>query len=114
MKVVRVYTGDDNRSHFEEIDLPFAADGETTPPIPNTGVVFRRRSLGFVLDWHPAPRHQWVINLEGESEIEVGDGTIRRLGPGDALLAEDLTGQGHILRGVGDVPLVTLSIPLES
>jgi hypothetical protein len=43
----------------------------------------------------------------------VGDGTIKRIGPGDVLLAEDLTGQGHITRVVGDQQRFYAVIPLE-
>jgi len=39
-----------------------------------------------------------VVNLSGLVEIEVGDGSKRRLGAGDILLADDTTGQGHITR----------------
>ena len=37
----------------------------------------------------------------GQMEVGVGDGTVRRFGPGDAVLFEDLTGQGHTARTVG-------------
>jgi len=43
----------------------------------------------------------------------VGDGTVTRLGPGDVLLAEDLTGQGHITRVVGDQPRFYAIVPLK-
>jgi hypothetical protein len=43
-------------------------------------------------------------------EIGVGDGTKRSLGPGDILMAEDLTGHGHTTLAVGD--RVTVSVPL--
>ena len=37
----------------------------------------------------------------------MGDGTVVRVGPGDVLLAEDLTGRGHVTRAVGtDAPLL--------
>jgi hypothetical protein len=45
-------------------------------------------------------------------EVEVGDGTKRRFGSGDVLVAEDLTGKGHITRGVGQQPRVSLAVPL--
>ena len=51
-------------------------------------------------DYHCAPQRQFVIHLKGAGEIEVGDGTKRRFGVGDVLLADDTTGQGHISRGV--------------
>jgi hypothetical protein len=34
------------------------------------------------------------------------------VGPGDVLLAEDLTGQGHITRVVGTEPRLYATVPL--
>jgi quercetin dioxygenase-like cupin family protein len=76
-------------------------------------VTFRLSPPGYVLSWHCAPRRQYTITLAGEAEVEVGDGTIKRIGPGDVLLAEDLTGQGHITRVVGDQQRFYAVIPLE-
>jgi hypothetical protein len=45
-------------------------------------------------------------------EIETGLGEKRVLGPGDVLVAEDLTGKGHITRSVGVAPRVSLAVPL--
>ena len=46
-------------------------------------------------------------------EVTVGDGSVRVLNPGDVLLAEDLTGQGHEIRGLGDQPFLRVTIPLD-
>jgi hypothetical protein len=46
-------------------------------------------------------------------DIEIGDGTVRRLGPGEILLAEDTTGQGHISRAVDGQPRTCLFVPLD-
>ena len=54
-----------------------------------------------------------MVNLEGDVEIEVGDGTKRVLRAGDVLLAEDTTGQGHISRAVDGKPRKTLFITLD-
>jgi hypothetical protein len=43
---------------------------------------------------------------------EIGDGTRRRFGPGTIFLAEDLSGRGHLARGVGEEDRVSLYIPL--
>jgi hypothetical protein len=43
--------------------------------------------------------------------IVIGDGTTRRFGPGDAVLFEDLTGQGHTSWSVGGDRL-TVIVPL--
>ena len=102
MKATRVYTGDDGRSHLEELDIALAPGryGDLSSIVPVTGVIFRQTPMGAALDFHNAPWRQFVITLEGVAEIECGDGTKRRFGPGDILLADDTTGQGHITREV--------------
>jgi hypothetical protein len=115
----RVYSGPDGQSHLEEMPLamkPFldteGAYGEAAPTQPATGITFRVSPPGYVLDWHCAPRRQYSISLSGLAEIEVGDGTVARVGPGDVVLAEDLTGRGHVTRVVGDQPRFYAIVPL--
>ncbi len=109
---VRIYTGPDNQSHFEDLEIP-PPGVEATELQAVKGISFARRPAGNVMDWHHAPRRQYVIGLGGESEITVGDGSTRRLGPGSVLLAEDLTGQGHKLEVVSKDDRITLAIPLD-
>ena len=116
MKITRVYTGPDNRSHFEDREVPLKDGGRggfMSELIKATGVVFRETDGSYNFDFHNAPRRQYVVNLEGEVEIEVGDGTKRLLRTGDILLAEDTTGQGHISRAVGGKPRKSLFITLD-
>ena len=101
----RLYTGDDNQSHMEEYNPPDI--------LPAVSVVFRRHEPGNFIDWHTAPRKQFIVTLEGQVEIGTGDGTVHILGPGDMMLAEDLTGQGHTTRAVGAIPRVSIAIPLD-
>ena len=119
-RIWRVYSGADGKSHIEELPLamkPFTdtegAYGEAGPTQAATGITFRVSPPGYKLDWHCAPRRQYSISLTGETEIEVGDGTVARLGPGDVVLAEDLTGQGHVTRVVGDQPRFYAIVPLK-
>lgn len=116
MKIVRIYTGGDQQSHFEEMELSFEAGEkmQTTVLQAASGVVFRRAPVGQVLDWHPAPRRQYVVTLSGEWDIECGDGTVRRFRAGDVMLAEDLTGQGHTSKVVGSQAHVFMTVPLAS
>ena len=116
MKIVRVYTGADNKSHFEDIEVQLKDGGKAgfmSALEKATGVVFRETDGNYNFDFHNAPRRQYVVNLEGEVEIEVGDGTKRLLHTGDILLAEDTTGQGHISRAVGGKPRKSLFITLD-
>ena len=116
MKIVRVYTGDDGASHFEDLEIELSDQGgmgRISSLWPGRGVLFREVDGDYALDFHNAPRRQFVINLTGSVEIEVGDGTVRRLGPGDILLAEDTTGQGHISRAVDGEPRRCIFVPLD-
>ncbi len=115
MQIVRVYTGDDQRSHFEDINIDLedlGVRGRISQPWPASSVMFREVDGDYALDFHNAPRRQLVVNLTGQVDIEVGDGTVRRLGPGSILLAEDTTGQGHISRAVEGEPRTCLFVPL--
>ena len=116
MKIVRVYTGADGKSHFEDVEVEFrerSAFGSISAMVPARGVLFREVGGNYDLDFHNAPRRQYVVNLTGSVDLEVGDGTRRRLGPGSVLLAEDTTGQGHKSRAVAGEPRTCLFIPLE-
>ena len=118
MQVTRLYTGDDGRSHFEDRLIPMRhieGVGDMTGPLGADSVFFRDTSSGGpeVWDFHVAPRRQFVIHLAGVAEIEVGDGSRRRFGPGEILLADDTTGQGHISREV-EGPRRQIFVPLAA
>ena len=116
MAVVRIYTGPDGRSHFEDMQVPLSDRGKVgfmSDAVKATGLVFRETGGDYNYDFHVAPRRQYVVNLDGEVEIEVGDGTKRLLRSGDILLAEDTTGQGHISRAVAGKPRKSLFITLD-
>ena len=115
----RIYTGPDGSSRVKEEELamqPFTdsegSHGEATPLLAVKGIIYRQNPPGYALDWHCAPRRQYLIGLKGTAEIEVSDGTKVRVGPGDVALAEDLHGQGHITRVVGDEPRFYAIVPL--
>jgi len=117
MRITRIYTGDDGESHFEDIDVPMIDRGQPIGSISRlekaTGILFRETGADYSYDFHTAPRRQYVINLDAGVEIEVGDGSKRRLGPGDIILAEDTTGRGHISRSVDDRPRRSIFITLD-
>ena len=116
--VSRIYTGADGQTHVEEYEVPLTPqrDGSSTELaeiLRVESIQFRRTSPDYFIDWHNAPRRQYVITLSGESEVEFGDGTKLRLYPGHILLAEDTTGQGHISRALGDEDRISIFIPLD-
>lgn len=103
MKITRVYADAAGESHFAEIDVPLAdsgAIGRLSERQPVTGIIFRETPPDYDYDWHPAPRRQYIVLLDSEIEIEVGDGERRRFRGGDILLVEDTIGRGHRTRTV--------------
>ena len=118
MAIVRMYTGDDGKSHFQDIELEFRArEGK---PLDELAVVDARSGVRGIkfgttgsTPMHNAPGRVCVFTLSGAVELEVGDGTKRRLGPGDILIAEDTTGEGHATREVGDQQRVSVFVPLS-
>ncbi|MES2561674.1 MAG: hypothetical protein V4637_03010 [Pseudomonadota bacterium] len=103
-KVIRVYTGEDQRSHFEDLSVPMndfrlgSLFSMKSAMLPVKGLVFRENPLDGSDEFHTPPQRQFVITLSGSVELEVGSGATRVFGPGDVLLAEDLTGEGHRAR----------------
>ncbi len=116
MKITRLFTGNDEESHFEELDLPISDKGDIgwlSSTIKATGVIFRETGDDYNFDWHNAPCRQFVIMLEGWVEIQTGSGDTRRFGPGDILLAEDTTGRGHISRTPDKQPRKSIFVILD-
>ena len=107
MGIYRLYSDEDGHSHIDRLDTAShpVEDGEHQLGSVQaaTGIAFRETPPGNFADWHPAPRRQYVIILEGELEIGLSDGSLHRFGPGDARLVEDTTGLGHTTRVSSDV-----------
>lgn len=115
MRITRVYTGDDGRSHFEDIEVAFsekAMMGASTTRFPADNFGIREAASDIEMDFHNAPLRQFVITLGGRVEIECGDGEKRQFGPGEVFLADDATGQGHITRIV-EAPRYSAVIPMS-
>ncbi len=115
MKVVRIYSTPDGESHFEDLDVPLNQGryGKVSDLVPANGVVFRETPVGGALDFHNAPARQFVVTLWGLVEVEATDGSVRRFGAGDIMLADDTTGRGHITRDLAG-PRRSLFIPLPA
>lgn len=110
MGIFRMYTGSDNQSHIEELDLKEHPELET--PSAASTINFGEWAPGHFIDWHPAPRRQYIISLSGTIEIGLDDGTTHRFGPGDARLVEDTTGKGQTTLVPGTEPAISAVIPL--
>ncbi|MCA8973261.1 MAG: hypothetical protein KDC98_01000 [Planctomycetes bacterium] len=118
MYITRFSTNPAGQSEFERRDIAlserrqdeFGHEIRTSLPFAAEAVVVELPA-GLDQDWHGAPDRQLVVVLSGRLEVEVGDGSRRQWGPGEAFLADDLTGQGHRTRALdGAVRLVFLRL----
>jgi hypothetical protein len=120
MQYLRLYTGPDGASHFEDVDvemhpvefIPGRTLVNLSTPHPVTAVVFASLATGWDGDAHPTPQRQLIVALAGELEIIASDGEARRVLPGTVVLLEDTTGQGHTTRNVGPMPYYGVVMPM--
>lgn len=110
VSMTRLFTGPDNLTHSEELALDFPAGVSKLLPISSGEL--HLASPGNVIDWHRAPRRQYVITLVGHAELEVAGGKKIAVGPGHVDLVEDVTGKGHITKVIGTDDRITLQLPL--
>src|SRR5262245_13226424 len=103
MQIIHLHTGADGRSHLADVRLRTTAREDGTGSELSAavqGVALREVPRGWSSDFHNAPRRQLVIQLTGTGELVCGDGTTRVVGPGDLVLADDTTGEGHVSREI--------------
>lgn len=115
MHLTRVYADAGGESHFEDLDIPLTetgALGALSELMPADGVIFRENEPGYDLDWHRAPRRQYIVLLDGAIEITVSDGASRAFRGGDVVLVEDTVGRGHRTRNIRPEHRRSLFIPL--
>ncbi len=102
MQFTILYADSDGITHFSDSEIPLRDSGEIgnlSELHDGHGIIFRKTDDRYDYDWHPAPRRQWLILLDGEIEIETGDGEIRRFRGGDILRLEDVNDtRGHRTR----------------
>ena len=72
--IVRIYTGHDGQTHFEDLPLP-AEESHNVALQAGANLVFRCFPADYWSDWHTAPRRQYIFILVGKMEIGIGDGT---------------------------------------
>jgi hypothetical protein len=90
-----------------------AAAANCRSGLPATGVIFRETQAEHKLDWHPAPRRQYIVNLDAGVKLTASDGESRVIGAGEVILVEDTTGKGHLSDHVDGKIRHSIFIPIE-
>jgi quercetin dioxygenase-like cupin family protein len=97
IRCIRLWSGPDGNSHFEEgtLDLESGPRGDMlSGKFPVASVSFQETNEDPVLGWHTDPVRQLVIMLGGSLEFTTHDGRFL-LRSGDILFTEDTAGGGH-------------------
>src|SRR5262249_53453003 len=107
IRCVRLWTGEDGNSLFEEgfVDLAEGMRGDSVgKPVPAVQISFQETRSGGSYEWHQDPVPRFVITLSGTLEFATKSGATFTTRPGDVLLAQDNSGTGHTWRLIGDEP----------
>jgi hypothetical protein len=113
-----MYADEQGETHFEDVEVPLinrsaSGSSQISDLMKVTGIMFRRTGEDYDLDFHRAPRRQFIVNLTGGVELEVSDGEVRRFPPGSIILAEDTTGKGHKSKAIDHKERLSLFIPID-
>ncbi len=116
MRVHNLYVDDKGETHFRDIEIEWVEERNATKyskRFPASGIMFGEAFPTYDLGWHPAPRRQYVINLDGAMQITASDGEVRTIGTGEVLLVEDTTGKGHLSKAVAGKMRRSIYVPID-
>lgn len=116
MHIHNLYVDEDGETHFRDVDIEWSSEspsGKLTDRLPATGIIFRQVQPDYDLDWHPAPRRQYIINLDAGVRITASDGEARIIGAGEVILVEDVSGKGHLSQAVGGKLRHCIFVPID-
>ncbi|MCC7107181.1 MAG: hypothetical protein IT307_18770 [Chloroflexi bacterium] len=104
MRIHNLYSDANGESHWRDIEVVWGQErrgARLSERFPATGVIFRQVKPGYDLDWHPAPRRQYIVNLDAGAKLTASAGESRVIGAGEVVLVEDVTGTGHLSQATG-------------
>ena len=116
MRVHNLYADANGQSHWRDIEIEWVEEtrsGKLSKRLPATGIIFRETKADYDLDWHTAPRRQYIINLDAGVKITASDGESRVIGAGEIILVEDITGKGHLSKAVENKLRHSIFVPID-
>lgn len=116
MRIHNLYEDESGESHFRDIEVEWIREGrggKFSELFAVSGVEFRETSGDYDLDWHPAPRRQYIINLDAGVQITASDGESRIIAAGEVILVEDTQGRGHLSKSVDGQMRHSIFVPIE-
>ncbi len=116
MRIKHLYTDDDGRARFGELEIPWMADSppdmQMTVVIPVRGIQFLKKARTHGLSGGQPYPPRLVMNLVGSARLGVSSGETWEFGPGGVLLSADGGSDGHSSQQLSD-PRLLLLAPLD-
>lgn len=116
MRIHNLYVDEQGETHFRDLEVEWVEEnrsGKLSRRLPAAGIIFRQVPSSFDLDWHPAPRRQYIINLDAGVQLTASDGESRVIGAGEVILVEDTTGKGHLSKAIDNQIRHCIFVPIE-
>ncbi|MDR3531879.1 MAG: hypothetical protein P4L90_15195 [Rhodopila sp.] len=116
MRIHNIYVDDAGETHWRDIEIQWVEErngSKLSARLPANGIIFRETAGSYDLSWHPAPRRQYIINLDAGVKITASDGEGREIGAGEIILVEDIHGKGHLSQSIGGKMRHSIFIPIE-
>ena len=98
MRIHNLYVDDQGETHFRDIEVEWTREGpggKLSATQAAKGIIFRETPGSYDYDWHPAPRRQYIINLDAGVRITVSDGEVREIGADPRRLFLRTFAEGH-------------------
>lgn len=116
MRIHNLYCDATGASHWRDIEVEYVEQNEAgrlSARLPAKGIIFRQTEAEHDRPWHPAPRRQYIINLDGGVQITASDGEARQIGAGEVILVEDVRGKGHLSKSIGGRMRHSIFVPID-
>jgi hypothetical protein len=116
MRIHNIYVDAGGETHWRDIEVQWVEErngSKLSARLPANGIIFRETGGDYDLSWHPAPRRQYIINLDGGVRITASDGEAREIGAGEVILAEDISGKGHLSKSIGGKMRHSIFVAIE-
>jgi hypothetical protein len=116
MRIHNLFCDANGESHWRDVEVQWVEErnfSKLSDRLPANGIIFRETSGDYDLDWHPAPRRQYIINLDAGVEITASDGEKRVIGAGEVFLVEDIHGKGHLSKSVAGKMRHSIFVPID-
>lgn len=121
MEIVEIYGDAAGETHLRRTAIDFEMR-DFAPPSQPLGVsaemgssssLFLTAPPGWDKNFHPTPRKQLAVLLEGNVRISVSDGETIELKPGDTFLLNDMASKGHLTQVQGEQEASFLFVVLD-